>query len=99
MLIAFALSNLDMTLLMLPTIGLMALAMFGADERLAVSRRRPRPRHRGFCELRPDGRILVLDPDGKEWVIDSKLPASSTLAIPSRGSESIGRRKSRENGC
>lgn len=65
MVLATALSGWDTALLIVPAIGLTVLAMFGLDERLATARDNPRHRSRGFCELSPDGTILVLDPDGR----------------------------------
>ena len=50
--------------LMLPFGALLALSLFGLDERIAAPRSRQRSRLR-FCEMGDDGQPNVIDPGGK----------------------------------
>ena len=53
----------DTAILIAPFFGLLALWMFGLDERVATPRER-RARRR-FCHTGPDGRAEFCDPDGR----------------------------------
>lgn len=62
-------SFFEMFLLMAPFVVFTLLAMLGIDKRLARGRN-PRTSHRPkFCELSPDGRWRLPDPDG---VLDAR---------------------------
>jgi len=54
----------DTLVLAVPLLAILALAMFGLDERFASHGARRHPR--SFCEVEGDGRFLS-DPDGKPW--------------------------------
>jgi hypothetical protein len=70
-------STLDIVFLMAPVAVFMILAMFGLDERLASDHTR-NVRRRRFCELSPDGRGLLTDPDGR-------LPQTGRFPRPRAG--------------
>lgn len=63
---ASVLSGWDTALLIVPFAALMAMAMFGLDERLASPSGPPR-RNRKFCGVDSEGQPVVSDPDGKRW--------------------------------
>jgi hypothetical protein len=56
---------LDTFVLVIPFVVILAMGMFGLDERF-VSRGRT-PKRRSFCEVGGEGRHFVSDPDGKPW--------------------------------
>jgi hypothetical protein len=56
----------DTILLALPFIGLMAMCVFGLDERLA-SPKTVIPRRKKFCEL--VGQVTFSDPDGRPLIV------------------------------
>ena len=58
------LSTWDTLLIMVPLVGMMALGMFGMDERLASPRTHVPRRHK-FCGLDEDGQPFLSDPDGR----------------------------------
>jgi hypothetical protein len=65
---AESISTWGTLVLMLPFGLLLALAVFGADERLAAPKRRSlRVR---FCEMGADGQPEIADPDGAVWRLD-----------------------------
>ena len=47
-------------------IGILALTIFGLDERFATPKRTPGTR-RFFCEVDGKGRRFISDPDGRPW--------------------------------
>jgi hypothetical protein len=57
------LSTCDTALLMVPIFALLALWMFGLDERVAAPRERPARRR--FCQPDSLGLALFCDPDGR----------------------------------
>lgn len=57
-------SGWDTAIIMVPFIGMMALAMFGLDEKLAAPKR-PKRSKRGFSHLDRRGSPFVFDPDGE----------------------------------
>ena len=61
-----SLSPLATMVLMIPLGILLAMALFGVDERLAAPRGARHPRMR-FCEVGRDGRAELTDPDGHIW--------------------------------
>lgn len=68
---------LDMCVLVVPFLAILAMAMFGLDERLANPSHHRRV-HRSFCGVDRDGRSLLSDPDGSPWMkkrpqIEAKL--------------------------
>lgn len=81
---AAALSSLDTALLMAPFAVLLILAMFGLDERFAREHLRSSRWHK-FCEIDPDGRGRLSDPDG--------------TCPPSRGFSQSMARRSRKSFC
>jgi len=56
----------DTLILAIPFLGMLGMAMFGLDERVATSKTLPRTR-RFFCEVEGKGRKFISDPDGKPW--------------------------------
>jgi len=54
----------DTLVLTIPFFGMLAMTMFGLDERIATPRKRPGAR-RFFCETEGTGRAFLSDPDGK----------------------------------
>jgi hypothetical protein len=61
--VADLLTGWDTAILMAPFFGLLALWMFGLDER--VTEPRDRPARRRFCYSDPNGRSEFCDPDGR----------------------------------
>jgi hypothetical protein len=59
-------SGWDTTILMLPFLGILALYLFRLDERFAAPKTSSTSR-RFFCELDPQGRAHLSDPDGQAW--------------------------------
>jgi hypothetical protein len=58
-------SDWDILLLMIPFLAVMALGMFGLDEKFATSSRHQSRTRRAFCGIDADGRFCLSDPDGK----------------------------------
>ena len=56
----------DTLVLAIPFLGLLAMMMFGLDERSATPRRRPVSR-RFFCGVDGANRAFLSDPDGTLW--------------------------------
>lgn len=71
------LSNWDTLVLMLPVLALMALGMFGIDERITSPKSSIPQRHK-FCGLNPDGEPFFSDPDGRPLThpADRKYPVT-----------------------
>lgn len=66
---AESISTWGTLVLMLPFGLLLALAVFGVDERLAAPRRRSlRVR---FCEMGTNGQPEMADPDGAAWAFET----------------------------
>lgn len=80
-----SISTWGTVVLMLPFGLLLALAVFGADERLAAPKRRSlRVR---FCEMGSDGQPEMADPDGVAWRLE---PRSGTRRRRSNCPDSVG---------
>ena len=75
------LTSWDAAIFMAPFFGLLALWMFGLDER--VTEPRDRPARRRFCQADSNGRSQFCDPDGrtakKRHPITPPPPCSSKL--------------------
>jgi hypothetical protein len=56
----------DTFILTIPFLGILGMAMFGLDERLATPKSRSGPR-RFFCEVERKGGPFACDPDGNPW--------------------------------
>lgn len=68
------------TLVLMAPFGLLlALAVFGADERLAAPKRR-RLRVR-FCEMGTDGQPEMADPDGAAWGFTAGITGRETRRV------------------
>ena len=64
---AAALPGGDTFVLAFPFLAVLAMAMFGLDERAATPKQSSRAR-RSFCGVDGSGRALLSDPDGKPWL-------------------------------
>lgn len=60
------LPGLDTLLLVVPILAVLAVWMFGLDERIAKPGRSTKTRQ-SFCALDPNGSSSLSDPDGKPW--------------------------------
>jgi hypothetical protein len=58
-------SDWDVLLIMIPFLAVMALGMFGLDEKVASPSKQEMRTRRAFCGIDPDGRFCLSDPDGK----------------------------------
>ena len=67
------LPGLDTLLLVVPILAILAVWMFGLDERIAKPGHTPKTR-RSFCGLDPNGSPSFSDPDGKQWRPGLPLP-------------------------
>ncbi|MFP5237301.1 MAG: hypothetical protein ACLGSD_15490 [Acidobacteriota bacterium] len=86
-----SISTLGTLVLMLPFGLLLALAVFGVDERLAAPKRRSvRVR---FCEMGANGQPEMADPDGAAWAFER------VHRIAARGDEEDSGRGSRARGA
>jgi hypothetical protein len=63
--------SLDTFFLVMPFLVILAMAMFGLDERFASRRGKP-ARRRVFCEVDGEGRFAPSDPDGTPWPISPR---------------------------
>jgi hypothetical protein len=71
------------TLVLMAPFGLLlALAVFGADERLAAPKRR-RLRVR-FCEMGTDGQPVMADPDGTAWGFTAGIKGGHTRGVTAK---------------
>jgi hypothetical protein len=77
----FLLPGLDTFLLVVPILAVLAVWMFGLDERIAKPGRTPKPR-RSFCGLAADGSSRFSDPDGKPCRQGLPRPMGSGFAHP-----------------
>lgn len=77
-----SISNWGTLVLMLPFGLLLALAVFGVDERLAAPKRRSlRVR---FCEMGADGQPEIADPDGAVWRLENDNGAVGAREVTAR---------------
>ncbi len=60
------LSEWDTLVLMVPFLVVLAIGMFGLDERIATRKHAAKGR-RFFCEVGKNGCSFLSDPDGKQW--------------------------------
>ena len=67
------LPGLDTLLLVVPILAILAVWIFGLDERIAKPGHTPKTR-RSFCALDRDGASSLSDPDGKPWRQGLPLP-------------------------
>jgi hypothetical protein len=58
--------TLDTSLMVVPFLVILAMGMFGLDER-AARPRHPAKTRRFFCEVDGKGRAFLSDPDGQPW--------------------------------
>lgn len=84
------LSGWDMTILMVPFLGMLLMHMFRLDERVSAPKAPPGNR-RFFCEVDLNGRGCVSDPDGQPWHRQVSRQIEARLEPPARseGRDSI----------